>query len=49
MWLIDRQLDVEKYKYTSTVKLKEMAYHNKWRCHQYFAIIRTPICYIFFC
>jgi hypothetical protein len=29
MWLIDRQLDVEKYKYTSTVKLKEMAYHNK--------------------
>ena len=24
-----------------------MALPQKWRCHQYFAIIRTPICYIF--
>jgi hypothetical protein len=36
--------------YKSAVKLKEMALPQKMKvslCHQYFAIIRTPICYIF--
>jgi hypothetical protein len=32
--------------YKSTVK-KKWPYHKKWRCYQYFAIVRTPICYIF--
>ena len=29
------------------MKLKEMALPQKRRCRQYFAIIKTPICYIF--